>query len=108
MDILIQADGFELTEALRGAVEEKIGRVEQHAPRALRVRVRLRKVSAHPSPRQYLARVLIEMPGRDLSAEEFGAEALAALDRVAEKIERRLRRRKTKRLARRHRARPRL
>jgi putative sigma-54 modulation protein len=108
MDILIQADGFELTESLRAAVEEKIGRVEQYAPRALRARVRLRKVSARPSPRQYLARVLIEMPGADLSAEESGPEALAALDLVAEKIERRLRRRKTKRLARRHRTRSRL
>ena len=105
MDILIQADGVTLTEELRGLVEEKIGRVEDLAPRALRARVRLRKVSAHPSPRQYVVRVLVEIPGADLSAEESGADVVSALDVVAGKIERRARKRKTQRLARRNRGR---
>ena len=101
MDILIQADGVTLTEAIKDAIDEKIGRVEQYAPRALRARVRLRKISAHPSPRQYTVRVLVEVPGTDLSAEESGPEVIQALDIVAGKIERRLRKRKTERLARR-------
>jgi len=103
MDILIQADGVTLTEAIKDAVDEKIGHVEQYAPRAVRARVRLRKVSAHPSPRQYTVRVLVEIPGADLSAEESGANVISALDVVAGKIERRLRKRKTDRLARRER-----
>jgi putative sigma-54 modulation protein len=103
MDILIQADGVTLTEAIKDAVDEKISRVEQYAPRAVRARVRLRKVSAHPSPRQYIVRVLVEIPGADLSAEESGANVISALDVVAGKIERRLRKRKTDRLARRER-----
>jgi putative sigma-54 modulation protein len=102
MDILIQADGVTLTEPLRSAVEEKIGRVEQYAPRAIRARVRLRKVTARANQAQYLVRVLVELPGRDLSAEQIGPEPLLALDILAEKIERRLRKRKTERLARRH------
>lgn len=102
MDILIQADGVTLTNPLRTAVEEKIGRVEQYAPRAIRARVRLRKVTAHANQAQYVVRVLVELPGRDLSAEQIGPEPLLALDIVAEKIERRLRKRKTERLARRH------
>lgn len=101
MDILIQADGVTLTETIKDAIDEKIGRVEQYAPRALRARVRLRKISAHPSPRQYTVHVLVEVPGTDLSAEESGPEVVQALDIVAEKIERRLRKRKTERLARR-------
>jgi ribosome-associated translation inhibitor RaiA len=44
-------------------------------------------------------RVLIELPGRDLSAEQIGPEPMSALDILAEKIERRLRKRKTRRLA---------
>jgi putative sigma-54 modulation protein len=103
MDILIQADGVTLTEAIRGIIDEKIGHVEQYAPRAVRARVRLRKVSAHPSPRQYMVRVLVEIPGADLSAEESGANVVGALEVVAGKIERRLRKRKTDRLARRER-----
>ena len=68
---------------------------------AVRARVRLRKVSAHPSQRQYTVRVLVEMPGADLSAEESRADVISALDVVAGKIERRLRKRKTDRLAKR-------
>jgi putative sigma-54 modulation protein len=108
MDILIQADGVTLTEAIKDAIDEKIGRVEQYAPRALRARVRLRKVSAHPSPRQYVVRVLVEVPGDDLSAEESGPDVVQALDIVAGKIERRLRKRKTERLAKRERKSPRI
>ena len=102
MNILIRADGVLLTESLRSAICEKIGRVEQSAPRALRARVLLGRVSAHRSPNQYVARVLFEIPGNDLNAEATGPEPLAALDSVAATIERRLRKRKTARLARRN------
>ncbi|NQU09966.1 ribosome-associated translation inhibitor RaiA [bacterium] len=101
MKILIQATGVTVTPSLREAIEEKIGRTAQYAPRALRARVHLRKTSAHASPRQYVVRVLCELPGHDLSAEQSGAAPLAALDVVAEKIERRLRKLKTERLAKR-------
>lgn len=108
MDILIQVNGLTLTAALKTAIEDKIGRVEQLAPRALRARVRIRKISAHPSPRQYAVRVLCELPGQDLSAEESGPDALSALDLVAGKIEGRVRRRKSERQTRRTRTSPRV
>ena len=101
MDILVRAEGVELTDKLREAVNQKIGRVRQYAPRALRARVHLHKVRANPSPHQFKARVLYELPGNDLSAEHTAHDPVAALDLVAEKIERRLRKRKTSRLARR-------
>ena len=94
MDILVQAEGVTLTEAIKNAVDEKIGRVELYAPRAVRARVNLRKVSAHSSPRQFTVRVLVEIPGADLSAEESGPDVVGALDAVERKIERRLRKRK--------------
>src|ERR1700685_1368940 len=99
MDILVQAEGVTVTEAIKNAVDEKIGRVEHYAPRAVRARVNLRKVSAHPSPSQFTVRVLGEIPGADLSAEESSADVISALDVVEEKIEQRLRKRKTERLA---------
>jgi ribosomal subunit interface protein len=101
MDILVQADGVTLTETIKNAIDEKIGRVELCAPRALRARVSLRKISAHPSPRQFTVRVLVEIPGADLSAQESSADVIGALEVVAGKIERRLRKRKTERLAKR-------
>lgn len=102
MDILINADGLTMTDDLRATIEDKVGRVEQFAPRAIRARVFVRKVSAHHSQRQFAVRVLCEVPGRDRSAEEYGPDPVSALDVAATKIERQLRRRKTDRLARRH------
>ncbi len=101
MDILIRAEGVELTDELQGAVTRKIGRVRQYAPSALRARVQLHKLRETPSPRQFCAKVHYEIPGNDLFAEHSAHEPVTAIDLVAEKIERRLRRRKTARLARR-------
>ena len=101
MHILIRAEGIELTDKLREAVNRKIGRVQRYAPRALRARVQLHKLQANRSPHQFRARVLCELSGNDLSAEHTAHDPVAALDLVTEKIERRLRKRKTARLARR-------
>src|SRR4051812_15570055 len=68
--ILIRAEGVELTDKLRDAVNRKIGRVRQYAPRALRARVQLHKLHANPAPHQFRVRVLYEVPGNDLSAED--------------------------------------
>jgi ribosomal subunit interface protein len=101
INILIHADGIDLDDALRSAVEKKIGRVRQYAPRAHQARVRLTRLLATRSPKQFRARVLYELPGNDVVAEHVAHEPMAAVDIVAEKIERRLRKRKTARLARR-------
>jgi ribosomal subunit interface protein len=109
MHILIRAEGIELTDKLRQAVNRKIGRVRRYAPRALRARVQLHKLLANASPQQFRAQVLCELPGNDVVAEHTAHDPVAALDLVAEKIERRLRKRKTARLARRvpaHRGKP--
>jgi ribosomal subunit interface protein len=101
MDILIHTDGLTLTDDLRIAIEDKIGRVEQFAPRAIRARVHLRKASAHASPEQFVARVHCELPGRDVTVEQAAKDPLTAVDFVAVKLERLLRKRKTERLTRR-------
>lgn len=101
MDILIRAEGVELDSQLRATVIQKICRVRQYAPSAVRARVQLQKLRATPSPRQFCAKVQYEIPGNDLFAEQLAHDPVAAIDLVAEKIEGRLRRRKTARLARR-------
>lgn len=101
VDILIRAEGVELDEKLREAVNRKIGRVRQYAARAMRARVQLQRLRANPSPQQFRAKVHYEIPGNDLFAEHTAHDPVAAIDLVAEKIEGRLRRRKTARLARR-------
>lgn len=95
MEILIRTDGMELTDKLRTAVNRKIGRGRNYAPRALRARVQLRQ----PAPGRFQVKVHYEIPGNDLFAQHSAHEPLAALNLVAEKIEGRLRRRKTAHLA---------
>lgn len=105
MDILIHTNGVKLTDTLQKAITRKIGRVRQYAPRATRARVQLHKVRASPSPQQFTVRVHYEIPGNDLHAEHSAHDPVVALDLVAEKAERRLRKTKTARLARRMRSR---
>ena len=101
LDILTRGDGIEVSEELRDAVVQKIGRVRQYAPRAFRVRVQFHKDRLKPSADQYRVTVHYEVPGNDVFAEHSADDPLTALDVVSEKIERRLRKRKTARLARR-------
>lgn len=103
MDILIHSKGVKLTGELRAAINQKIGRVRRYAPRAMRARVQLHEIHAS-EPQQVRARVHFEIPGNDVVAEHTDQGPLAALDLVVDKIERRLRKRKTARLARRVRA----
>jgi ribosomal subunit interface protein len=98
-DIIIRASGVELTEKLQEAVTRKIGRVRQYAPRAFRARVHLERDHTKAITDQYRVFVRYEIPGHDMIAEHQGHEPMAVLDLVSEKLERRLRKRKTARLA---------
>ncbi len=101
MDILVHAEGFRLTDDLKEKTTDKVARLEQFAGRALRARVTLRRVSAHPSPRQFEAHVLMEVPGNDVNAVQKASQPLEAVDLLVEKVEQRLRKRKTAKIARR-------
>ncbi len=101
MDVLIHADGFTLGDAQKALVEEKIGRLEHYEPRAMRARVHLRRTTAHHSDTQFQVKVLIEVPGQDISAEEQASQPIEAVDLLFEKLEHRLERRKNERLAKR-------
>jgi len=98
-DIIIGTNGVELTEKLQEAVTRKIGRVRQYAPRAFRARVRFDRDHMKSAENQYRVMVRYEVPGQDMIAEHRAHEPMAALDLVSEKIERRLRKRKTARMA---------
>ncbi|HWQ92440.1 MAG TPA: HPF/RaiA family ribosome-associated protein [Clostridia bacterium] len=95
MDVLIRTVGMDLTDDLKKKVLMKMGRVRQYAPGAFRARVQLQKTR----PNEFRAHVLYELKGNDVSAEHRATDPLEAVTAVAEKIRRRLRRRKTARLA---------
>jgi len=101
MDILVHSEGFALDDRKKALIEEKVGRLEHYAPRALRARVTVRMNSAHQNDKQFSAKVLVEIPGNDLAAEQKAGEPLEAIDLLVEKMERQLEKRKTEHLARR-------
>ena len=101
MDILVHADGFRMSDELKASVEEKMGRLEQYEPRALRARVQLRRVSSHHNDKEFQAKVLLEVPGNDISAEKAASQPLEAVDLLYEIVENILRKRKDDRLSKR-------
>lgn len=101
MDIIIHSEGFTIDNETKSLMEEKVGRLENYAPRALRARVTLKLNSAHPSDKQFIAKVLMEIPGNDKVAQQKASEPMEALDLVVEKVERQLERRKTAKMSRR-------
>lgn len=101
MDVLVHADGFRMSDELKASIEEKIGRLEQYEPRALRARVHMRRVSSHHNDKEFQAKVLLEVPGRDVSAEKEASQPLEAVDLLYEIVENILRKRKDDRLSRR-------
>jgi len=98
-EIIVRTSGVALTEKLREAVMRKIGRARLYAPRAFRARVHIEREHIKPTKDRFRVSVRYEIPGWDIFAEHRAKEPLAALDLVSEKIERRLRKRKTARLA---------
>lgn len=101
MDILIHAEKFTLDDKKRDLIVDKVGKLQQYMQRALRARVTLRLDSAHASEKQFVAKLLMEVPGQDMAAEQKAAEPLEAVDLLVEKMERQLRKRKTERIAKR-------
>lgn len=102
MEIITHLDGLALSEDQREAVDRKLSRIEHLERRAIRTRLHIRKDSAHQSQQQFLVKVLIEVPGQDITAEEKAAHPMEALDLLWDKIEHLLLRRKTERLQNRH------
>jgi ribosomal subunit interface protein len=98
-ELSVNALGVRLTERLRAATIQKIGRVRHFAPGAIRATVDLQRNGTKRSPDQFRVFLRYEVPGYDVIAEHRADDPLVALDLVAEKIERRLRKRKTARLA---------
>ena len=101
MDIIIHSEGFSLYDKMREQIEGKIAKIEHFEARAVRARVTLKRLSAHPSPTQFAASIHVEMPGNDAIAEQKASAPIEAVDLVLEKIEHQLSKKKTEKLARR-------
>lgn len=93
MNIHTRGDRIELTDALRDYVEKKLSKLERYfeAPLTADVNVTLSVIKD-----MHTVEVTIPMPGLMLRAEERNTDMYASIDLVVDKLERQIRKHKTK------------
>lgn len=93
MNYAIRGENIEVTSALKDYVEKKIGRLDRYfdAPPVSDVNVTLRVIRDDHS-----VEVTIPLPGVILRGEETNTDMYAAIDLVVDKLERQIRKHKTK------------
>ncbi len=96
MQISLTAKKMDLTPAIRGYAEDKIGKLDKFLDGILEAHVLLR-VEKH----RHIAEVTLHAKHADFTGKENSDDLYAAIDRASEKLERQLRKYKTKTLSRR-------
>jgi putative sigma-54 modulation protein len=98
----IYTRNLELTDRLRGYVEDKVSKLQRYLPNLDSIRVDLSESNARDNSRRMVAQITIYVPKAILRAEERAGDIFAAVDLVVDKMSRRVERYKgRKRVARR-------
>src|SRR5882724_2511217 len=95
--IIMQGIHLELTDALRGTIDEKFSRLLRRNEEIVRINVRLHRDQKLGHENHYTVTTQIEIGGPDLIATAEGKEAYDVLDRVVEKLDKLLRERHDRR-----------
>jgi len=95
MNYNIRGENLEVTPALREYVEKKIGKLEKYFDSTPVADVNV-NFQVQKQNREQIIEVTIPMPSLLLRAEESHADMYAAIDLVTEKLERQIRKHKTK------------
>jgi len=90
-DIIISGHNLDLTDALKTMVIEKVSKLFEHENHIIRIRVELEVGQSRG--KEYLARGLIEIKGRDLVANVSSDDQYKSIDLLESKLDRMLRRR---------------
>ena len=93
MEIFVRGDNFEVTKAIQEYANEKLGRIEKYIGQAEKVRA---TVVASVKGHNQKVEVTIPLKTIILRAEETKDDLYAAIDIVADKLERQIRKNKTK------------
>jgi putative sigma-54 modulation protein len=96
MQISVTSKKMELTPAIRSYAEEKIGRLDKFLDGILEAHVLLR-IEKH----RHIAEATLRARQADFTGKENNEDLYAAIDRVADKLERQMRKYKTRTLSRR-------
>jgi putative sigma-54 modulation protein len=91
MNLTITGHHLDVTPAIRGYVEEKMGRVTRHFDQVIDVSVIL-----SVDKLQHKAEANVHVPGKDIYVESIDADMYAALDALADKLDRQILKHKEK------------
>ena len=98
----LQAVHFELTEAMKTVLRDKLSVLLRHNEYIVRINVRLQRDQTLGTEHHYTATGQIEIGGPDLIASSEGKEAYDVVDSLVDKLDRQLERRHGKRKDRRN------
>lgn len=97
MQLTVKGRNIEITDRLRSYVEKKIGKLDRYLPEMAEARVELAEEASQKSSQRQVAQVTVWSNGTLLRAEERSSDIFTAIDTVAEKLHRQIRRYKGKR-----------
>ena len=93
MDIIIHGDKIKVTEAMKSYIEEKLGRLDKYLENSENVRANvIVKVKGHLQTME----ITIPLKSFILRSEETQEDFYAAVDKTIDKLERQIRKNKTK------------
>ena len=96
MNLTISGRHLEVTPALRGYVMTKLDRITRHFDQVVDVRVTLAVDNMTEKEKRQRAECNVHVKGRDLFAESSNADLYAAVDELADKLDRQVGRYKDK------------
>jgi putative sigma-54 modulation protein len=96
MNLTISGHHLEVTPALRGYVTSKLERISRHFDQVVDIKVLLTVDNLKEKDLRQKAECNIHVKGRDLFAESVHADLYAAVDELADKLDRQVLRHKDK------------
>lgn len=91
MQITISGHQVEITDSLRTYVSEKVGRIQKHFDNVINTSVVL-----HVQKNRHMAEATIHARGATLHADAEGGDMYTAIDSLADKLDRQMRKHKEK------------
>jgi putative sigma-54 modulation protein len=88
MNLTITGHHLEVTPALREYVHAKLGKVTRHFDQLVDINVRLSVENLKEKERRQKAAVTVHVKGRDISLEHAHEDLYAAIDQLADKLDR--------------------
>lgn len=102
MKLILSTHNLTLTKAIEDHIISRIEKLEHLEPRVIDSRVVIDHDTSKPTEKQFKCSIRLAVRGPDLYAEDYEEDLYAAIDVVTKKVEQQIRKRHSKRKARKH------